>query len=175
MLGKNESWAEQESCTHFPAPVYPNVWEGRREKTRGSPRPWIVWFTQTNWCFLVISSFPTLNSGVPVLAQQKQIWLGTMRLRVWFLASLSGLRIQCCCELWCRLKMQLRSHVAVAVVQACSCSFDWTPSLGTSYAEGTALKNQNQKTNKPKNLHWIQTTSPSLDVSLFPKEKDLDF
>ena len=27
-----------------------------------------------------------------------------------------GLRIQCCCELWCRLQIRLRSRVAVAVV-----------------------------------------------------------
>ena len=32
------------------------------------------------------------------------------------LALLSGLRIQRCCELWCRLQMRLRSGVAVAVV-----------------------------------------------------------
>ena len=36
------------------------------------------------------------------MVQQKQIQLGTMRLRVRSLASLSGLRIQRCCELWCR-------------------------------------------------------------------------
>ena len=34
--------------------------------------------------------------GVPVVAQQKRILLGTMRLRVWSLAWLSGLRIQPC-------------------------------------------------------------------------------
>ena len=32
------------------------------------------------------------------------------------LASLSGLRIQCCRELWCRSQTRLRSCVAVAVV-----------------------------------------------------------
>ena len=32
------------------------------------------------------------------------------------LASLSGFRIQCCHELWCTLKMQLGSGVAVAMV-----------------------------------------------------------
>ena len=31
------------------------------------------------------------------------------------LASLSGLRIQCCCELWCSLQRQLGSGIAVAV------------------------------------------------------------
>ena len=37
-------------------------------------------------------------------------------MQVQSLALLSGLRIQHCCELWCRLKMQLGSCVAVAVV-----------------------------------------------------------
>ena len=46
--------------------------------------------------------------GVPVVAQQKSILVGTMRLCVQSLASLSGLRIQHCCERWCRLQMQLR-------------------------------------------------------------------
>ena len=48
------------------------------------------------------------------------------------LASLSGLRIQDCRELWCRLKTWLGSHVAVAAVQVSICSSDSTPSLGTS-------------------------------------------
>ena len=38
-------------------------------------------------------------SGVPVVAQQKRIRLGTMRLHVRSLALLIGLS----CELWCRL------------------------------------------------------------------------
>ena len=42
------------------------------------------------------------NGGVPVLAQWKQIRLGTMRLQVQSLALLRGLRIRCCHKLWCR-------------------------------------------------------------------------
>ena len=38
-----------------------------------------------------------------------------MRTRVQSLALLSGLRIWCCCELWCRLQIQLGSGVSVAV------------------------------------------------------------
>ena len=53
--------------------------------------------------------------GVPVMAQWKQIQLGTIRLWVRSLALLSGLRVQHCHELWCRLQMQLGSCVAVAV------------------------------------------------------------
>ena len=54
--------------------------------------------------------------GVPIVAQQKPIRLGTIRLQVQSLALLSGLRIQHCYELWCRLQMQLGSGVAVAMV-----------------------------------------------------------
>ena len=49
------------------------------------------------------------------MVQQKQIPLGIMRLRVESLASLSGLRIQCGHELWCRLQPWLGSGVVVAV------------------------------------------------------------
>ena len=56
------------------------------------------------------------NTGIPVVAQWKQIRLGTVRLQLQPLALLRGLRIRHCHELWCRLQMQLRSHIAVAVV-----------------------------------------------------------
>ena len=70
-----------------------------------------------------------------------------MRIRVWFLALLSGLGIWHHCELWCRLQMRLRSRIAVAVAWAGSYSFDLTQRLGTSIC-GAALKRQ--KTNKQK-------------------------
>ena len=59
------------------------------------------------------------------MAQQK-------RIRVVFMVPLHGLRILHCRELWCRLQMQLGSHVAVAVVEASSYSSNSTPSLGTA-------------------------------------------
>ena len=43
------------------------------------------------------------SPGVPVVAQWKRTELGTMRTQVRSLASLSGLRIRHCRELWCRL------------------------------------------------------------------------
>ena len=86
------------------------------------------------------------GGGVPIVAQWKQIRLGTMRLRIQSLALLSGLRIRCCCELWCRSQMRLRSDVAVAVVQASSYSSDSTPSLGTSICCRCGPK----KTKRPK-------------------------
>ena len=41
--------------------------------------------------------------------------------------------------------LQLRC-VAVAVVWACSCSSDWTPSVGTSICPGCGPKKQNKQT-----------------------------
>ena len=64
------------------------------------------------------------NLGVPVVVQQKRIWLGTTRLQVQSLALLSELRIRRCGELWYRSQTRLGSGVAVAVAQAGSCSSD---------------------------------------------------
>ena len=52
------------------------------------------------------------------MAQQKRIQLGTMRLQVQSLASLSGLWIWRCRELWYRSKMRLGSGIAMAVAVA---------------------------------------------------------
>ena len=76
------------------------------------------------------------------MAQGKRSRLGTVGLRVGFLALLSGSRIQPCCELWCSLQTQLGSGVAVALVQASSNSSDSTPSLGTSICCEYGLKRQ---------------------------------
>ena len=58
--------------------------------------------------------------GVSVVAQWKRMRLGTMRLQVQSLASLSGLRIRPYHELWCRLQTWLGSDVAVAVARSCN-------------------------------------------------------
>ena len=63
--------------------------------------------------------------------------LGTMRLLVQSLASICGLRIQCCYELWCRSKMWLGSGVAVAPIRPLA--------LEPPYAVGVALKRQKDK------------------------------
>ena len=59
----------------------------------------------------VLNSFSAENGpgGVSVVVQQKRIRLGIMRLRVRSLASLSGLKIWRCHELWCRSQMWLGS------------------------------------------------------------------
>ena len=63
-----------------------------------------------------VNRFNMLNLGAPVVAHQKWIRLGTMRSWVRSLALLTGLRIQRCRELWCRLQTRLGSRVAAALV-----------------------------------------------------------
>ena len=70
------------------------------------------------------------DSGVPIVAQWKQIQLGTMRLGVWSLALLSGLRIWSCCELWYK-------PAAVALIRPLA----WEP----PHAVGAALKSRKNK------------------------------
>ena len=80
------------------------------------------------------------------MVQRKQIPLGTMRLWVQSLASLSGLRIRHCRELWCRSQMSSDPMLlwlwcrpaATAPIRPLA----WEP----PYAMGTALKRQNTHT-----------------------------
>ena len=104
------------------------------------------------------------------------------------MASLSGLRIQHGHKLWCRSQMQLRSHVAVAVVKAHSCGSDSIPSLGTSichrYSPKKKKKNVYGDTKDPKkaktilrkNRFRLQTTLQSYShqnsIVLAPKKPD---
>ena len=72
--------------------------------------------------FLVVKTDKVL--GVPVVAQQKRIWLASMRMQVWSLALFSSLRIWHCHELRCSWQMWLWCQVALAVA--------WAPRLGSS-------------------------------------------
>ena len=67
------------------------------------------------WNYIIVDGRLNLKI-VPIVAQRKRIWLGTMRVQVQPLASLSGLRIRRYCELWCRSQTPLGSCVAVALV-----------------------------------------------------------
>ena len=58
------------------------------------------------------------------MAQQKRIRLGTMKLRVRSLASVTGLRIRRCHDLWCRSQTWLGCGVAMALAWASSNSSD---------------------------------------------------
>ena len=55
-----------------------------------------------------------------------------MRLWVQSLASLHGLGIRTCPELWCRSQMWLESRVTVALAWAGGYRSNWIPSLGPS-------------------------------------------
>ena len=75
-------------------------------------------------------------------------WLISMRTRVQSLASLSRLRIQCCCELWYRSKTWLRSSLlwlwckltAIAPIQPLA----WE----LPHASSAALKRKKEKVNE---------------------------
>ena len=49
------------------------------------------------------------------MVQPKRVQLGTINFQGQSLASLSGLRIRRCCELWCKSQMGLGSGVAMAL------------------------------------------------------------
>ena len=85
---------------------------------------------------------------ISVVAQRTWIWIASVRTQVQFLALLSGLRIQCCRELWCRWQMRLGSCIAVAVGQASGCSSNLTPGLGTSMCCGCSPEKMKKKKNK---------------------------
>ena len=71
-----------------------------------------------------------------------------MRMQVPSLASLSRLRIQRCCEQWCRWQAWLRSCLAVAVVKANGYSSDSIPSLGTPICCGCSPKKTDRQTER---------------------------
>ena len=54
-----------------------------------------------------------------------------------------------------RLQIHLKSHVAVAVVEASDCSSDATPSLGISICRGCGAKKKERK--KKRCLGWALT------------------
>ena len=80
-----------------------------------------------------------------IVTQQKRIWRASLRTQVWSLASLSGLRLWHCDELWCSLQTKLGSCVAVAVGQASGYSSDLIPSLGTFICHRTSPKRPKKK------------------------------
>ena len=129
----------------------------RHRKQRGKDKGERTKFRTNTYTLLYIEQI----TGVSIVAQQKRIQPETMRLPVKSLASLSGLRIQRCRELQCRLKTQLSFGVAVAVVQAGSCSSNQTPSLGSSICHGCGPKKQT-KPNQNKTKTTQQITNKDL-------------
>ena len=96
------------------------------------------------------------RTKIPLCLSRLRTELVSVRMSVQSLALLSGLRIQCCHKLRHSLQMQLRSGVAVAMVQASSCSFDATPSPGNSICCRYSSKNNNNNNKKR-----MTTTDPS--------------
>ena len=71
-----------------------------------------------------------------------------MRMQVQSLTSVSGLGIPHCHELWCRLQMQLGSHIAMAVVRAAAVALTRPLAWELPNAKGEALKSKKSKKKK---------------------------
>ena len=99
-----------------------------------------------SWLFFnQLSPYKLMTSRSSCHGSVENIWLVTRRMQVQPLASLSRLRSRHCCELCCRSQMQLRSHIAVAVVEASSYSSIQPPAWELLYAVGEALKRPKKK------------------------------
>ena len=83
--------------------------------------------------------------GVPIVAQRLQTRLVSMRIRVQFLASLSGLRIWRCCKLWHRLQMWLRYGVLRLWQKPAVAALIRLPPWELPYATGAAIKKKKKK------------------------------
>ena len=68
--------------------------------------------------------------------------LVSMRIQVRSLASLSGLRVQRCCELWCRSQTRLGSRAAVALYRPVGAAPIQPRAWELPYAAGAELKSK---------------------------------
>ena len=93
-----------------------------------------------------------------------------MRMGVWSLASLSGLRIRRCRELWYRLHTQLRFCIAVLWCRLVAVALIGPLAWETPYAMGVALKRPKKKNkNKKKPCRWLTSELVVNYYMLFPK------
>ena len=122
----------------------------KTNKTKQTAMSLEAFQVQTHFCFIFQNYYLMYMINhflcrVSIVAQWCLIWVGTMRLWVQSLASLSGLRIWCCRELWCRSHVQLRPGIAVAVRRLVATApigpLAWEP----PDAAGVALKRQKTK------------------------------
>ena len=101
------------------------------------------------------------------MAQQKWIRPGTMRMWVRVLASLSGLRIQCRHELWCRLQTWLGSGMLLWLWCRLAAAALIGPLAGESpYTAAVALKRQKEKKKKSESfpegkIHYREDVAPA--------------
>ena len=86
------------------------------------------------------------------------------------LASLIGLRIQCCHELWWRSKMKSAPFFGGGGVWAGSCSSDWPPSRETPICRGGGPKKKKKKKNDKSVKEYVhETFSVSLKAITWTK------
>jgi len=78
-----------------------------------------------------------------------------MRLRVPSLALISGLRIWCCPELWCRSQRQLGSGVAVALARLVATALIRPLAWEPPYAMGAALDKTKKKKKSIEKIGWL--------------------
>ena len=84
----------------------------------------------------------TAPRGVPVMAQQKHIWLWSMGTQVWSLALLSELSIRCCRELWYRSKRGLDPALLWLWCRPKAIALIWPLAWEPPYAASADLKRQ---------------------------------
>ena len=92
-------------------------------------------------------------------------------MQVQSLASLSELRIQHCRELWYRSQTRHGPRISVTVAQACSCSSNSTPSLGTSICFGCGPKKKKKKCCHDLNIHVEQAAGSPASMQGSSEEK----
>ena len=134
-------------------------------------RTWIL-FSLGNF----ILHLKCTDKGVPIVAQWlAKTRLGTMRVRVRSLASLSRLRIQRCRELWCRSQMWLQIRCCCGSGIGQQLHFRCDPWPGNLHMpRERPQKRQNDK-KKERKKTWNQSTivlSNGSEVSLIPGKKN---
>ena len=87
-------------------------------------------------------------SGVPIIAQWKLIWPAFVRTQVWSLASLTGLRIWCCCKLWYRCRCSSDPTLLWLWYRPVSRAPIWPLAWEPPFAAGAAIKRQKKKKKK---------------------------
>ena len=124
------------------APIWPLAWKLPYATYRCGPK-------------MEKKGFKTVKVWVPVMVRWKRIWLGTMWLWVWSLASLSGLRIRHCSELRCRSQTWFRSCVTAAVVRLAAVALirplAWEPPCAILCGCGPKKQKTNKQNNNKKN------------------------
>ena len=103
--------------------------------------------------------------GVSVVAPQKQTQLASRRRQLQSMASLSGLRIWHCPEVWCRLPWGLDPTSLWPWSRLASVALIWPLAWELPYTTAAAIKRKTKQTNQKKkrciymwnNSHWKLT------------------